>query len=205
MDPVLIAAVERHGEAAGGTGPPCRGGRAGLRRRSDGQGVRHGDVRQHLHQHPGPRQRSRARAGRSRAGDATLRGAGRQDRRSRLHPRRTDLPSRRPAAGLFLRDVRHPPVADHRAPVAAARRGAHGRHAGDVRGGAGADGGVHRRVQRDRRPGHVGAARMDRRRSAHRHAFRRALRRRGHPVVIGRAARRGASVARSAAFRREAT
>ncbi len=41
------------------------------------------------------------------------------------------------------------------------------------------------RLQRHGRAGHVGAAGMDGRRPAHRHAFRRPLRRRGHPVVTG--------------------
>ena len=42
---------------------------------------------------------------------------------------------------------------------------------------------VHRGVQRHRRAGHVGAARMDRRRPADRHALRRPLRRRGDAVL----------------------
>jgi amidase len=76
---------------------------------------------------------------------------------------------------------------------------AHGWKSGALRGGARADGGLHVRLQCRRRAGHVGAAGVDGRRPADRHAFRCRLRRRSHFVVTGRPARGGASVVRSAA------
>ena len=174
-----------HGQDAGRARPSCRGGRARLRCRGNGGGLRHGDVRQYLHQHRGARRRPRPGSGRSRAGDAPARRDRPGHQRPRVHPRRADLPPHRPPARPVLREIRRAAVAHHRAHAPAAGHGPDGRHARAIPAGPGADDPVHRRVQRHRRAGDVGAACLDRRRPADRPALRRPLRGGGDAVLAG--------------------
>ena len=196
LDPVLVAAVERTAKMLEGLGHHVEEAAPDYDAAAIGAAFWHGDVRQHLDQHPAARRRPRAGSGRSRAGDAPSRRdrAGRQ--RRRVHPRRPDLPPHRPPARR--RSSRSTTCCCRPRSRARTCRSArsHGRHARAVSSRALAPMiAVHRGVQRHRRAGHVGAARMDRRRPADRHALRRPLRGGGDAVLARRPTRKRRAVA----------